>query len=415
MSRVLYVGLGTTGGWRHADRTLGAALVRAGVEVRGVWPAFTTIADALRRSRYHLATDLVEALAVRTAVQRNASSGTCWLVVSSSTAVLLLPRRWRRRTMLWTDTPVFACRPGRRNAVLRWRERSVMPDVRLVGLQPVRFLDAYLRAFPDLRSRVIPLPVPVARVAGEPPERADFGLLYAGSPHKKGLDIAVRAWAASRTAATLKVTGIAPEDARAFLADRGVELIPNVELLGRVSATDHRELSRRAALYLSTSRREEYGNAQLEALMDGAPLVSGPCEGTAEPRTLALELAPELVADDPVAGVAACVRRALEMPPDRRRLYESRARDALARYSTRGFTESLERAVVPLLSRQPDPARPSAARGSRRQRSRRASRAAHDTTHSQPDHLVDSDPTSQSAAPRGHDGSVGRHPARPER
>ena len=77
--------------------------------------------------------------------------------------------------------------------------------------------------------------------------------------------------------------------------------------------------------------------------------MSGPCLGTAEPRALALEIEPRLVADDPFEGVVACIRTALAMEPAEREHCRRRAQELLERYSAGAFEATLRETVMPAL------------------------------------------------------------------
>ena len=105
------IGLGTTGGWRHADLTLAREFARRGIEVEGCWPVVPRL-RRLRELARPLSSEYIEAFAMRRALLRHVSSGHDLLVVSSNTGALLLPRRWSNRTMVWSDTPISS-RPKR--------------------------------------------------------------------------------------------------------------------------------------------------------------------------------------------------------------------------------------------------------------------------------------------------------------
>ena len=50
-------------------------------------------------------------------------------------------------------------------------------------------------------------------------------------------------------------------------------------LAGRLAAAEYRALLRRARVFVTAPRREDYGIAQLEALADGCALVTTPAPG----------------------------------------------------------------------------------------------------------------------------------------
>ena len=66
---------------------------------------------------------------------------------------------------------------------------------------------------------------------------------------------------------------------------------------GMVPRDDYRALLRRARVFVTAPRREDYGIAQLEALADGCALVTTPAPGPYAALPLARALDPRLVAD----------------------------------------------------------------------------------------------------------------------
>ena len=97
-----------------------------------------------------------------------------------------------------------------------------------------------------------------------------------------------------------------------------------VRLVGMVAPDVYRALLRRSRLYVTAPRREDYGIAQLEALADGAILVTNRAPGPYVALELADRLDPRLVGenlarairlglDDPRPGYAAAA--AAELAP----------------------------------------------------------------------------------------------------
>ena len=80
---------------------------------------------------------------------------------------------------------------------------------------------------------------------------------------------------------------------------------------------------RRARVYVTAPRREDHGIAQLEALADGAALVTTPAPGPYAALPLARALDPRLVTGD----LAGAIRTALDDPVPG---YAERAREAVA-------------------------------------------------------------------------------------
>ena len=117
-----------------------------------------------------------------------------------------------------------------------------------------------------------------------------------------------------------------------------------------LSQDDHRALIAGAELYVSASRIEEYGVAQLEALAGGALLVTTPSRGPYEALPLARRLEPALVAAERSPhALATALRAALELPEPARAEYRDRARDLVAPYSRQELRRRLERDVLPAL------------------------------------------------------------------
>src|SRR5438309_1950815 len=83
---------------------------------------------------------------------------------------------------------------------------------------------------------------------------------------------ALAAWArARRDGEELIVCGMTPPTP--------ARRVPGVSWAGRLEPADYRRLLRRARVYVTAPRREDYGLAQLEALADGAQLVTTAAPG----------------------------------------------------------------------------------------------------------------------------------------
>jgi hypothetical protein len=98
-----------------------------------------------------------------------------------------------------------------------------------------------------------------------------------------------------------------------------------VESAGLVSPEAFRALLRRARVFVTAPRREDYGLAQLEALAEGAMLATTPAPGPYAALALARELDPRLVGND----LAGALRAALDDPAPG---YAERAAAGLAPY-----------------------------------------------------------------------------------
>lgn len=281
------MGLGTTGGWRFSEEALAASLERAGARVVLVRPPRPPEVRTL------MLTDLVQALLARratcAALGRHDVSAVLYV---TSTAALLAPRRGAIRF----DAPAAANRPGRNGLWQRPLERRRLAAAPL--LVPMDGLALAEAGNPDVPAIVVPVAV---EPSGPPAATRDLAALtYAANPRKKGLDRVLAAWdAARRPGETLVVAGIEPGPASA-----------GVEWAGRLDRPAFRALMRRARIFLTAPRREDYGIVQLEALADGCMLVTAPAPGPYAALPLARALDPRLVGDQ----LAGSIRTALDDP-----------------------------------------------------------------------------------------------------
>ena len=126
--------------------------------------------------------------------------------------------------------------------------------------------------------------------------------------------------------------GVNVEDSAAA-GVRGVGMLPYEE---------YRGLLRRARVFVSAARREDYGIAQLEALADGCLLVTTPTPGPYAALPIARELDPRLVGED----LQGALRIALDDPaPD----YSPRAAEALAPFSREAVDRLVAEQLLPRL------------------------------------------------------------------
>lgn len=286
---VLLVSLGSTAGLRASDAELAAALRRAGASV-------ATVAAAPRRDVRTLAlTDLAWALAARIATRHALADITPRAVVYSTvTAGLLGPVPGAIRF----DAPASGNRPGRHGVWQRPAERRLLRRAPL--LVPTSGGTLAETPAPHAEAIVVPIPVEPSGPPVAPGERDIAVLAYGANPHKKGLDRILAAWArARRDGEELVVAGVEPGGAA-----------PGVRWAGRVEPAAYRALLRRARVFVAAARREDYGVAQLEALADGAVLVTTPSPGPYAALPLARRLDPRLVGDD----LATALRTALDDP-----------------------------------------------------------------------------------------------------
>jgi glycosyltransferase involved in cell wall biosynthesis len=113
-----------------------------------------------------------------------------------------------------------------------------------------------------------------------------------------------------------------------------------VRFAGLVPRAEYRALLRRARVFLAAPRREDYGIAQLEALADGAVLVTTPSPGPYAALPLARALDPRLVAAD------LAIRAALDDPaPD----YAERAAALLAPWRPEAVDRVVAERLLPAL------------------------------------------------------------------
>jgi glycosyltransferase involved in cell wall biosynthesis len=170
-------------------------------------------------------------------------------------------------------------------------------------------------------------------------ERDIAAVTYGANPHKKGLDVVLAAWArARRSGEELVVAGTDGLPTGAPTA--------GVRCAGRLSAGDYRALLRRARVFVTAPRREDYGIAQLEALADGCQVVSTEAPGAYPALPVIRALDPRLVGDD----VAAAMRTALDVPSPG---YAARALEAIAPFRRAGVDRVVAAELVPRLVGQP--------------------------------------------------------------
>ena len=171
------------------------------------------------------------------------------------------------------------------------------------------------------------MPLPVVPSGPAAPTRDIAAITYAGNPRKKGLDRVLAAWqhvraGAGGAAGELVVAGASPPELRA--AGIALDGTPGVRDAGRLARAEYRALLRRARVFVTAPRREDYGQAQLEALADGCLLVTTPAPGPYAALPLARRLDPHLVDED----LAAALATALSYPDAAG--YAARARQELA-------------------------------------------------------------------------------------
>jgi len=322
MSRVdvLLLSLGSTAGLRAADAELADALKRAGAHVA------VATARAPREVRTLALTDLGWARAARSAAREGIDAHRPHAVLYSTVTAALL---WPARGAIRYDAPAAGNRPGRHGIWQRPLERRRLHEAPLLIPMSPGTLDE--TPAPHADAVVVPIPVEPSGDSG-PSVRDIAAITYAANPHKKGLDTVLEAWArARREGEELVVAGIGHGP-----------VAPGVRNAGRLAPTEYRALLRRARVFVTAPRREDYGIAQLEALADGCLLVTTAGPGPYAALPIARTLDPRLVTDD----LAAALRMALDDPtPD----YAARALEAIAPYRRAAVDATVAEELLPRL------------------------------------------------------------------
>ncbi|MGO9750513.1 MAG: glycosyltransferase [Solirubrobacteraceae bacterium] len=318
---ILVVGIDSTTGWSSAAADLAASFARAGAEVR------TVSTGPVPRVRTFALTDLSQAWLARRIAQRGiAAHSPAAIVYCSITAALL----WPAAGAIYLDSIAAENRPGRHGLWQRQVERRRLRQASLLLLWSRRALEPlHGEHAPAL---VVPPPVePLADPIDQPPREIDV-VAYAGDPEKRRLMHVLEAWQeARREGETLVVTG-----------HEGMAPTAGVRSAGRLSRAEFRRLLRRAKVFVSAPRREDFGIAALEALAEGCMLVSTPAPGPYPALDLARELDPRLVGED----IASALRLALDQPLEG---YAQRAASLLAPFGTEAVDRTVAQDVLPRL------------------------------------------------------------------
>jgi Glycosyl transferases group 1 len=321
---VLIVSLASTGGWRASDAELSDAIERAGASV-ALAPAAPQ-----RDVRTFALTDLIWARAARAAARRGIDEHAPRAILYSSTTAALL---WPRPGAIRYDAPAAANRPGRHGLWQRPLERRRLREAPLLVPQA----PGTLAESPSPHAPAVVVPIPVEPSGPAAPARDIAAITYAANPEKKGLDRVLAAWAvARREGEELVVTGT-----------ERVPRAPGVRATGPLEPGEYRALLRRARVFVTAPRREDYGVAQLEALADGCLLVTTPAPGPYAALPLAGGLDPRLVGED----LAPALRTALDDPAAG---YAERALGAIAPYRRAAVDAVVSGELLPRLLSAPD-------------------------------------------------------------
>ncbi len=318
---VLLVSIGGTTGLRASDDALAGALERAGATV-----AVARVRRA-REPRTFALTDLAWAVPARRAAQAALRAGRPRAIVYCTTTAALL---WPEPGAIRFDAAAAGNRPGRHGLWQRPVERRRLAAAPL--LVPVTA--AALEEAPPVATPAVAVPIPVAP-SGPQGDREVAVLTYGANPAKKGLDRVLAAWrVARRDGEELVVAGVAGRDE------------PGVRYAGMLAPDAYRALLRRARVFATAPRREDYGIAQLEALADGCALVTNAAPGPYAALPLARALDPRLVAGDDPAALAAALRAALDAPSAD---YAERAAALLAPYTPAAVDRLVAERLLPAL------------------------------------------------------------------
>src|SRR3954471_4408321 len=288
---VLLVSLGSTAGLRAADADLRGALERAGARV-------AVAAAAPQRDVRTLAlTDLVWARAARAAARRALAEHRPRAVLYSTTTAALL---WPEPGAIRFDAPAAANRSGRHGVWQRPLERRRLREAPLL----VPWAEGSLSETPAPHAPavVVQIPVEPSPPPGVSTTRDIAAITYGANPEKKGLDRVLAAWTlARRDGEELVVAGTDHVPATA-----------GVRNAGRLAPAEYRALLRRACVFVTAPRREDYGIAQLEALADGCALVTTAAPGPYAALPLARALDARLVTTPDAGARAAAAPAALD-------------------------------------------------------------------------------------------------------
>ena len=341
---VLLLSLGTTLGWRLADEQFADQLRAAGVSVAAV---SVRIGASGRLRRAYPVTDLIEAVAARRALAGALDRHSPRALVISTTTAALLARPRGLPYAVRLDAPARLNRPGPRNLILHGLERRALARARLV----LPWSRAAAIALPASAAQCVVVPPPLMPSGATPAERERTAVAYTPDVKAKGLDVVCGAWAAAGLAnARLEVFGVERDAALAHLERTATPVPEGVRFLGKTPPEQFRAALRRSRAYVGGARWEDYGLAPLEALADGALLVTVPSGGPFEALTLARELAPELVTHEIDAGaLAAAIRTAFELPDERLRSYRERAAALVERFRPEAVQRTVSEQVVPAL------------------------------------------------------------------
>ncbi len=193
------------------------------------------------------------------------------------------------------------------------------------------------------------LPPPIEPSGDRGGARERTAVAYVPDPKAKGLSLLCSAWRGAAVAdARLAVYGLEADRARRHLDRFGPDEPDGMDWRGHAPAAEFRAALRGSTAFVHSALWEDFGQAPLEALADGALLVTVPSGGAYEALAPARELAPELVAAElEPASLAACIRAAFAM--EDASAYRERAAALVARYRPEALEETVRERVLPAL------------------------------------------------------------------
>jgi glycosyltransferase involved in cell wall biosynthesis len=340
---IALISLGTTPGLRHADAAFADLVRGTGVSCEVV-PVHIGREGKLRR--HPAITDLVEAIDARRAARGVEARA---IIYSTVTAALL--QRPRVPFGVRFDATASLNRLGTDGAWQRRREAAVLTKANVL----LPWSEAAASRLPVGHAPVVRLPIPVSIPPLFQEEREIDVTTYAAYPRKRGLELTIAAWAASRPEnGRLVVGGADREKGLRWLERCGVPEPPGVEWAGLMPREEWLKQVANSRVFVNASRWEDYGIAQFEAVAAGTPVVTVPSPGQFEALPMLRELAPELVADDLTPrALGDALQRALGWDDAVRALYRTRARRMLNAYSRETLQNVIAEQVLPALGIEP--------------------------------------------------------------
>lgn len=345
---VLVVCTGSTPGNRRSDVEIVRALTDLGLQV-GVASTNYGWVGKLPLSLNLL--DFTHAISTRLAVTRTlATVAPRVLIYGTAGAAILEPAARLKRAGVRFDSLAVDNRPGHRHGVQRALERRMVRRTAL--LLPFSSPAKWPELARNHQQLPIALPTPIEKFAQDGGPRQPVIVCYGGAPEKKRLDLLMNAWVKAELPPPyrLEVTGISATEGRRWLRRRRLKEPERVAWRGHLDPLLYRSLTSTAAVYLSASRYEDYGIAQLEALADGALLVTTASPGPYEALALARYLDPRLIAQTATAdSLAQALLEAVRLTEPERSCYRVRASALLRPYSREAFRLTLQQQVLPAL------------------------------------------------------------------